>query len=288
MKTCPNCATESDNKFCPECGADLSTVQDVMVCPNCATKSTTKFCPECGTNLSEPPSSVNVLNAMAQNDDEYVSESIPEAVVEAPERIQPNDSFGQKTNTEEPVQGVATQVIKAKKSKKKLFIIIGAVLLLLIIIMAAAGGGDEETSTTETTETEATYEEETTTEPTTTEPTTVAPVDKFTKEEDYESIEYDKLARNPDDHEGKMIKGSGKVIQVMDGENEVDLRIATSSDGYDDVVLAYYDPSIVDSRILEDDQVTYYGESLGLYTYESTMGGEITIPLVEIHKITRD
>ncbi len=175
-----------------------------------------------------------------------------------------------------------------KKSKKKLFIIIGAIILVLIIIGAIAGGGDEETSSTEATETEATYEEETTTEATTTEPTTEAVVDEFSKEEDYDSVSYDKLARNPDDYENSLVKGSGNVLQVLDGDTEVDMRVGTSSDGYDDVVYLIYDPSIVDSRILEDDQVTYYGRSLGLYTYESTMGGDITIPLIQVHKITRD
>ncbi|MBR3325756.1 MAG: hypothetical protein IKG22_00325, partial [Atopobiaceae bacterium] len=38
-------------------------------------------------------------------------------------------------------------------------------------------------------------------------------------------------------------------------------------------------------RSLEDDEITIYGVSKGLYTYKSTLGGNITIPLVGIEKI---
>lgn len=266
MKTCPSCGEKTESKFCPECGTDLSTIPDVKICPNCGCESTTNFCPECGTNLSG-------------------SKSVSEEVVEE-KTVSQTDPVEEQENkdssAENPVESVVSQVKEVKKSKKKLFIIIGAILLVLIIIGAIAGGGDEETSTTETTETEATVEEETT------EPTTEAFVDEFTKEEDYDSVSYDKLARNPDDYENSLVKGSGNVLQVVEGDSEVDLRVGTSSDGYDDVVYLYYDPQIVDSRILEDDQVTYYGRSLGLYTYESTGGADITIPLIEVHKIVRN
>ena len=33
-----------------------------------------------------------------------------------------------------------------------------------------------------------------------------------------------------------------------------------------------------ESRILEDDRVTVYGASTGLYTYESVSGASITLP----------
>ena len=95
---------------------------------------------------------------------------------------------------------------------------------------------------------------------------------------------YDKLARTPDDYEYEKIKASGEVIQVMEGDGETQLRVAVGGD-YDTVLLVYYDSSIVDTRVLEDDNVTLYGISQGLYTYESTMGGDITVPLVAVQKI---
>lgn len=98
-------------------------------------------------------------------------------------------------------------------------------------------------------------------------------------------ITYDQLARTPDDYlYDEKVKFTGKVIQVMEGEDEVDLRIAVGGD-YDEVILAAYDPSIVSFRVLEDDTITIYGISGGLYTYESTMGGNITVPIIAVEKI---
>lgn len=44
-------------------------------------------------------------------------------------------------------------------------------------------------------------------------------------------------------------------------------------------------PSIVPSRVLEHDYITIYGVSVGVISYDSTMGGKITIPGVAVDKI---
>ena len=97
-------------------------------------------------------------------------------------------------------------------------------------------------------------------------------------------ITYSQLARTPDEYEGEKVKFYGRVIQVIDGGNEINLRIAVDGD-YDQVVLVYYQKDIVSSRVLEDDYITIYGVSEGLYTYQSTMGGKITVPLIYVEKI---
>lgn len=97
-------------------------------------------------------------------------------------------------------------------------------------------------------------------------------------------ITYDQLARTPDDFYGEKVKFYGKVIQVMEGDGETQVRIAVNDD-YDKIIYASYDSYIVVSRILEDDLITLMGTSDGLLTYESTMGGEITIPSIIIDKI---
>lgn len=97
-------------------------------------------------------------------------------------------------------------------------------------------------------------------------------------------ITYDQLSRTPDDYIGEKVKFYGHVIQVMEGTDETQLRLATNGN-YDDVLLVAYSSDIVSSRVLEDDYITVYGISMGLYTYTSTMGGEITIPLVFVEKI---
>ncbi len=97
-------------------------------------------------------------------------------------------------------------------------------------------------------------------------------------------ITFEQLARTPDSYKEKKVKFKGKVIQVMEDDSLTSLRIAVNSD-YDKVIYVGYSPSIVSSRVLEDDIITIYGVSKGLYTYQSTMGGAITIPLISVDKI---
>lgn len=97
-------------------------------------------------------------------------------------------------------------------------------------------------------------------------------------------ITYEQLARTPDKYEGKKVKFRGRVVQVIEGDDEIQIRLAVN-DNYDTILYGGYDPSIVDSRILEDDYITIYGISVGTISYESTMGGQITIPGVAIEKI---
>lgn len=97
-------------------------------------------------------------------------------------------------------------------------------------------------------------------------------------------ITYDQLARTPDDYENKKVKFSGEVIQVMEADGETQLRIAVDGN-YDNVVYVGYNSKITNTRILENDYVTFRGISKGLITYQSTLGGEITIPLVYVQQI---
>ena len=96
-------------------------------------------------------------------------------------------------------------------------------------------------------------------------------------------ITYDQLSRNPEDYMGEKVKFSGHVLQVIEGDT-IMLRVATDGK-YDDVILVSYSPSIVSSRVLEDDKITVYGTSAGLFTYESTGSGDISIPHILVDKI---
>ncbi|MGG1140086.1 hypothetical protein [Bacillus mycoides] len=116
-----------------------------------------------------------------------------------------------------------------------------------------------------------------------------AAAEKAAKEEEerigYETgITYDQLARTPDDFKGKKAKFTGKVLQVMEGQGETQLRVAVSGN-YDKVLYVAYKSDIINSRVLENDNVTIKGKSAGIYTYKSTMGGEISIPAMLVEKI---
>jgi len=114
--------------------------------------------------------------------------------------------------------------------------------------------------------------------------------EKKKKEEEKEKkgyetgITYEEIARTPDDYEGEKVKFKGKVVQVIEDDDAVQLRIAVDDD-YDKMIFVEYDASIIDSRVLEDDQITIMGISLGLISYESTMGGKITIPAISVDKV---
>ena len=99
------------------------------------------------------------------------------------------------------------------------------------------------------------------------------------KAKGYETgITYDQLARTPDSYIGKKVKFTGKVLQVIEGTSETQIRLAVNED-YDTVLLCSLDKSLTSStRILEDDKILIMGTSLGLISYQSTLGGTITIP----------
>lgn len=189
-----------------------------------------------------------------------------------------------------------------KKGKKK-----GCLITLLIFVVllgscvAIFGDSDESSSTGSSATTAETTTEaaatEATTEAATTEATTKAKkkttkAKKKEKKKSYKKenwnpeITYDQLARTPDDYMGKNITFAGKVLQVMEDSSskQTQLRIATSDD-YDKVMLVGYDSSILKSRVLEDDEIRFYGTSIGLVTYQSTMGGNITIPAAIVEHI---
>ena len=91
---------------------------------------------------------------------------------------------------------------------------------------------------------------------------------------------YEQLARNPDTYIGSKIKFSGKVLQVMEGsDNLAYMRVAMNSN-YDTVIFVTYDKDELSFRLLDDDMVTIYGSSLGVYSYEAVSGATITLPWI--------
>lgn len=96
--------------------------------------------------------------------------------------------------------------------------------------------------------------------------------------EDYQVIAYEDLAREPDSYTGQDIKITGRVLQVLEGDTETTLRVATSGN-YDDVVMVGFDPTILNgTRVLEEDNVTVCGTYIGIYKYQSAIGTTISVP----------
>ena len=93
-----------------------------------------------------------------------------------------------------------------------------------------------------------------------------------------EAISYEDFARNPDNYDDRKVKFSGKVLQVVEINDLVCLRVQVTGN-INDVVFVQY-ASLGGARILEDDQIVFYGYAAGLYSYESVLGAKITLPKV--------
>lgn len=97
-------------------------------------------------------------------------------------------------------------------------------------------------------------------------------------------ITYDELARNPDKNKGKKVTFTGTVIQVIRGDGEDEYRVSVKDD-YKKVIYVTYIPKEGENKILENDKVIIRGVSIGEISYQSTMGGKISIPGIEAHSI---
>lgn len=94
-----------------------------------------------------------------------------------------------------------------------------------------------------------------------------------------ETVDYSDVERNPDNYDGKKVKFSGEVVQVSEGLfNSVTLRV---SDGGDVWYVNYYREE-GESRILEGDYITCYGECDGVTSYTNVMGSQVTIPSMDM------
>lgn len=97
--------------------------------------------------------------------------------------------------------------------------------------------------------------------------------------------DYSEYARNPDNHEGEKIRFNGTVVQVVEGIERNVYRVAMNGNS-DYMFYITYTPDADSQRVLEDDEVTVFGEFTGLYTYDSVLGGSITIPSCEAEAMT--
>lgn len=100
-------------------------------------------------------------------------------------------------------------------------------------------------------------------------------------------ITYNQLARTPDDYKGKKCKFKGKVVQIMEDSGLVMMRLAVNGDYNNILILTATEDILNEGRILEDDYITVYGTSTGIFTYTSTMGASISMPSVYVDKVDR-
>ena len=89
-------------------------------------------------------------------------------------------------------------------------------------------------------------------------------------------IGYENLHRYNEDHIGKIVFFSGEVIQVRHiSSDSYVLRVDVNPEIFETSALYV---NYVGPRILEDDNVTIYGEVVGIKNYKSISGAQVSIP----------
>lgn len=97
-------------------------------------------------------------------------------------------------------------------------------------------------------------------------------------------ITYDQLAQAPDAYYSEMISMSGRVIQVMQGEESSQMLVAVD-DKEGAVIFLGYESNIAESGISENALIKFYGTAAGTISYDSTIGETITVPAAFVNMI---
>ena len=120
--------------------------------------------------------------------------------------------------------------------------------------------------------------------PTRTPTSTPRPTPTFEEwKESAEEIPYRTLFRYAEDNVGKRVFYRGEVVQVIEDQGDFQLRVNVTPGEYgfwEDTVFLRHDDAPV--RILEDDIIAFVGIMNGTLTYESAMGGKVTIPDITV------
>lgn len=96
---------------------------------------------------------------------------------------------------------------------------------------------------------------------------------------------FDDYAKNEKLHADEQISFSGRVLQVIEGDEITTMRVAIDK-WSDKVVYLTVPKELLEVRVLEDDNIDIKGTYTGLYSYSSTLGGQITIPSCKTDTLT--
>lgn len=116
-------------------------------------------------------------------------------------------------------------------------------------------------------------------------------------EEDYKAScvqmpPYAELSRNPNTYINQNITCTGQVIQVQEDGNTITLRVNVNKNEYgtweDTCYVEYVKKTENESRILENDIITLYGEFKGIKNYTAVLGNQISVPLIKANYIFID
>ncbi|WP_108669136.1 hypothetical protein [Peribacillus acanthi] len=99
------------------------------------------------------------------------------------------------------------------------------------------------------------------------------------KKANAKTIPYKQIEKNPDRYKDEYVKYTGQIVQIMEGDNLTQIRLAVTKDSYgysfSDIIFVEY-AGLTD--FVEDDIVTIYGTVYGAYSYTSQANYEISLP----------
>ena len=97
-------------------------------------------------------------------------------------------------------------------------------------------------------------------------------------------ITYDQLSRSPNDYKGQKVKLKGVVFQSFEQGSDSIIMMAVGGN-YDKILYITCPTSSLSSRILENDKITVFGIANGLFTYESSGRGTLSVPWIKADSI---
>lgn len=100
------------------------------------------------------------------------------------------------------------------------------------------------------------------------------------------TIDYDELAKNPDDYKGTKVAYTGQIFQIQEDYGVSVILLSVTDMGYDiwdDNIWVDYPGEIQGA---EEDIITVYGVVKGEQSYETQIGGETYVPKIQARYIT--
>ena len=92
--------------------------------------------------------------------------------------------------------------------------------------------------------------------------------------------DYNDVLRYPTKYEDKYIYVNGRVIQISEGWfDSVTIRLNDSSNNTWYIKYSYENDN--EPRIIENDNITVYGESTGTTSYTAVLGNQVTLPSIK-------
>ena len=99
-------------------------------------------------------------------------------------------------------------------------------------------------------------------------------------------ISYDQLAQTPDAYDSQLIAMSGRVLQVIQGEESSQMLVSVD-DSEAAVIFLAYESNTIESGFSENDLITFYGTAAGTISYDSTLGETITVPAAFVNMLEK-